>query len=997
MIEVIDPIGARWTYEYGNLYTKVKNPNGSYEEYFFDENYRTKTKIRGDGVRESKVWGDGQLKQILVEHGGITKFTHDANGNVTSIRKPQDPSPRYVTYDPSFNKPTLIQPIVGAPTSIALNSQTGDVQTVSRGGLSLQYTHDQFGGITSINNGRTTYAFQRNADGFLTMTPDLHNPEVRGYDNRGRLQSRLFGTGRQLQYSYDDYNRTISVVDSHGPDTSFEYDEADRLKKKTVSAGGVNQVTSYTYDSADRIVTTKDALNRVTTFVYDTERFRPQPKKLVDPAGRETQFEYDLLDRLVKKTDAVGAVTAFTYDSRGNLTSVTDANGNVTSYSYDHNDRKVREIRPSIIGTSPLRRVQQFFYDGADRLVREVTKSGSSSGRDRVISYEYNEIDRLIEKKSLTEGQGQSGIDDISVFSYEDQLDATSLKTATNGVSQLGFSNEASPPFLISSYSVNATQPGNPMQLLEGTYSLLRDPTGEISSVARNGVSLFSKSYDSAGRLEHVGSGSFESTLAYDEFGRRQTATHSSGESGAIQYDLLNRVTSINWSGSTPASEQLQYNIAGNIDQLTREGSVSQIGYDAVDQVLSASSTGQVGVPQYNRSWTYDHLGNRLQDSVNGAGTFTSNFLVSNGVSSFLADPHGFGETIQETTGSAVKNYFYRADGLLNGVQIGPMQAAYYYDALGRRVAKVINDGSSTSKISFAHLAGENRVLLGKAADGSVTTYVDGQGIDDHLGEVKAGVGKGYVTDHLGSVLNGDAAGASHRFGLFGEPTGGAKAFTPRSSNPVNYGYTGREWDTESGLNYHRARYYNPSNGRWLSQDPIGLEGDDSNYYRFVRNGSTRYTDPEGLRDVMPEFSDIYDSTEAYILGIEQYTKENSLSPSNEMSMAQHYALQLRLGEGPFAQKNECTGDKIDSSDTSEAAANAQHYFKARRMTGEDSDEMFGPMDRQVAPTFVVGYQAYKRGAKALGFEKNASDPSDAQQYFGLRGAADGERSRRAR
>ncbi len=37
--------------------------------------------------------------------------------------------------------------------------------------------------------------------------------------------------------------------------------------------------------------------------------------------------------------------------------------------------------------------------------------------------------------------------------------------------------------------------------------------------------------------------------------------------------------------------------------------------------------------------------------------------------------------------------------------------------------------------------------------------------------------------------------------------------------------YTGREYDAESGLYYYRARYYNPTIGRFLSEDPIGFEG----------------------------------------------------------------------------------------------------------------------------------------------------------------------------
>ena len=64
------------------------------------------------------------------------------------------------------------------------------------------------------------------------------------------------------------------------------------------------------------------------------------------------------------------------------------------------------------------------------------------------------------------------------------------------------------------------------------------------------------------------------------------------------------------------------------------------------------------------------------------------------------------------------------------------------------------------------------------------------------------------------------------------------------------YGFTGRERDTESDLQYNRARYYEAVLGRWLSQDPIGFEAGDANLYRYVGNSATTKTDPSGLEEV---------------------------------------------------------------------------------------------------------------------------------------------------
>jgi len=61
------------------------------------------------------------------------------------------------------------------------------------------------------------------------------------------------------------------------------------------------------------------------------------------------------------------------------------------------------------------------------------------------------------------------------------------------------------------------------------------------------------------------------------------------------------------------------------------------------------------------------------------------------------------------------------------------------------------------------------------------------------------------------------------------------------------FGYTGRDWDVDAGLQYNRARWYDPAQGRWLIQDPIGFDGGDANLYRYVGNGPTNATDPSGL------------------------------------------------------------------------------------------------------------------------------------------------------
>ena len=70
-------------------------------------------------------------------------------------------------------------------------------------------------------------------------------------------------------------------------------------------------------------------------------------------------------------------------------------------------------------------------------------------------------------------------------------------------------------------------------------------------------------------------------------------------------------------------------------------------------------------------------------------------------------------------------------------------------------------------------------------------------------------------------------------------------------SSFTRYTYTGREFDSDTGLYYYRARWYDPQVGRFISEDPIGFLMRDMNLYLYVRNNPTRYIDPKGTNPLL--------------------------------------------------------------------------------------------------------------------------------------------------
>jgi RHS repeat-associated protein len=68
----------------------------------------------------------------------------------------------------------------------------------------------------------------------------------------------------------------------------------------------------------------------------------------------------------------------------------------------------------------------------------------------------------------------------------------------------------------------------------------------------------------------------------------------------------------------------------------------------------------------------------------------------------------------------------------------------------------------------------------------------------------------------------------------------------------VAFAFTGRLFDRATGLQNNLNRWYDPSVGRWMSEDPIGFESGDANLYRYVGNAPTADTDPSGLVEGPP-------------------------------------------------------------------------------------------------------------------------------------------------
>jgi RHS repeat-associated protein len=188
--------------------------------------------------------------------------------------------------------------------------------------------------------------------------------------------------------------------------------------------------------------------------------------------------------------------------------------------------------------------------------------------------------------------------------------------------------------------------------------------------------------------------------------------------------------------------------------------------------------------------------------------------------------------------------------------RIGTLIARFGYDVVGRRIVKRVYSSASGGTVGYLRFAYRgDQVGFETDSGGSVGIKYTHVGTDNLVAitddSLHNSVHYYVTTDKLGSVRalsRRDGAWAlTQRFAPYGDRIARDTSASLGIGKRLRYGWTGREYDAETGFSFHRARYYSTTLRRWTQEDPIGFAG-GANLYAYVGGAPLEATDPSGLQ-----------------------------------------------------------------------------------------------------------------------------------------------------
>lgn len=680
---------------------------------------------------------------------------------------------------------------------------------------------------------RVESEYEYDAYGRLTRKRVYSGVEMREtvneYDYAGNVIKTISASGRETVYTYDGLGNVLTI-ESGGITEECEYNEYGEL---TSARNGEGESVYYEYDVYGR----KSAEKRPyaageysqSEYVYDANG---NCIKLIDASGRTTETVYDSMNRPVTVTNA-GSETFYVYDLEGRITVM----GNGSAGEYHENRYEYDILGRMTEKTDGEGQSECYEYDNTGKIIKKVDRNG------KIWYYEYDGMGRMVSEKGEKDSEGNR-------YEYDIRSNKIKVRDITGKLEEeYGYNGYGE---LISEKRGDS----------ETAYEYA--PDGELVKLTlyEGGAETFSEyyGYDERARLIYANTPAGSEYYTYDRSDRLISAVNDKagseyryeyGEDGNIagiyysvkgvwegeiqyEYDRAGRrIGEVSINGRRGIKEKkYSYDGAGRLIREKDGGEVTEYTYDAYGNTDGIYRYGE-GVELDRRVYTYDK-NNRVETAYEG-GVYTA------------YEYDGNGNMISRTRAGERESYEYDGRNRMISARVGMNTAEYEYNSAGIRVAKTVNGERTEYALSGNNVIAEenaqnrNEYYRGKGLIG----YSDGKGTyvyrKNGHGDI-SGVYDMYgilVQEYEYDAYGNEAADyGMYRYGGYAEAV-------VKESDTNPYRYAGEYYDIETGFMYLRARYYDPSDCRFVSEDPIC---DGVNWYVYCAGDPVNFIDPNGLK-----------------------------------------------------------------------------------------------------------------------------------------------------
>jgi RHS repeat-associated protein len=773
-----------------------------------------------------------------------------SNGRLLSINGPKPVTATKddtltFTYSPQGNLLTSTNGL-GHVTTFAGHDANGRPATMtSPNNIVTAFTYDPLGRTTAINvkhptnaaNDAITAIEYDSQDRVIGITAPVTDKLIIDYNVAGQLTAVRAASGERIDY----------VSNAAGGVTSEITKRANGTTARSIGR---------TFDALNRMLTETLGPNRTTTWSYDKVGNATQ---LVSAQSNATQMAFDGLDRLVSTTHPGGGSETLAYNPLDDVTGFTDAISVATTYVRNGFGEAIQEI-------SPDRGTSTYTYNAGGELM------SMTDGRGQVTNYTRDILGRTLTATPV--GRPAS---EVITYTYDTSglgsYKIGRLMRVVDGSGTTSFQYDHRGNMLVKRQTVGTSTAANLTYAYDRAdrVTQITYPSGRIVGYVR----------DSKGRITTVRTKALSSVttwtnlataMQYEPFAALKQATLGNTLSMTVNWGNDGRLASrrlYKTSGGTNLS-LLSYaydnddNITGITDGLTPANNVAY-AYDVRGRLSQVSLAATSTAPFKRSDYGHDANGNRTSierrvDTGDAGATETDSYSLSAGTNRLatISTPavtrnltyDARGNLAMETRGTGVTaTTAYDGHGRLTGyARTGDPTFAHGYNGLGDRTLTATTPwGGGTADTRRFVTAPDGRAMgeYGASATdvraefiwlspqvGGTGTFGGDDGLGGYMPIAVATIG-GTLSwvhgDHLGTpVLMTDATGTA-----IAQPAGYTTPAFPGQSK------------TLPDLYYNRYRDYDPTTGRYIQADPIGLTGGASPY-SYAMGNPLRYTDPTG-------------------------------------------------------------------------------------------------------------------------------------------------------